>query len=203
MPGLFSPNRLKAELTSLGGVAYNDKYMVTIGQPAGFMLNPIANRRLSILCENVTLPTKSLATFEKSIYGPVKAMPYRMTFTEASMSFIMRDGMKEKKYFDAWQNKIVDQKTGNLGFFDDYVCDIIIQKFSRAAIDTSETPTYAVTLIDAWPSIVSEVQLSHSGGTEAMKLPVTFQFKKWKAVTGAASFARPRKGTDTQDEIIT
>jgi hypothetical protein len=34
-------------------------------------------------------------------------------------------------------------------------------------------------LIDAWPSIVSEIQLSHSGGTESMKLPVTFQFKKW------------------------
>ncbi len=181
MPDFFSPNRLKAELASLGGVAYNDKYMVTIGQPAGFMLNPIANRRLSILCENVTLPTKSLATYEKSIYGPVKAMPYRMTFTEASMSFILTDSMIEKKYFDAWQNKIVDPKTGNLGFFDDYVADITIKKFSRSAFNEGATPTYEVKLIQAWPSIVAEIQLSHSGGTEAMKLPVTFQFKKWEA----------------------
>ena len=179
----FSPGQLRSLLDAQGGIAYNDKYMVTLNKPPAFEIGggQVMRQSLSMLCDTTTLPTKSLATFEKSIYGPVKAMPYRMTFTEASMSFIMRDQMNEKKYFDAWQNKIVDQKSGNLGFFDDYVCDITIQKFSRAATDISGTPAYAITLIDAWPSIVSEVQLSHSGGTEAMKLPVTFQFKKWES----------------------
>ena len=181
MAGTFSPNKIRSILNAQGGIAYNDKYLVTLGPPAGFGLpgGGIMRRQLSFLCDTATLPTKSLATFEKSIYGPVKAMPYRMTFTEASMSFIMTDTMREKDYFDAWQNKIIDQKTGNVGFFDDYVCDIKIQKFGRNVTTDSDTPTYEVTLIDAWPSIVSEVQLSHSGGTEAMKLPVTFQFKKW------------------------
>ena len=180
----FSPNKIRSILNAQGGIAYNDKYLVTLGPPAGFGLpgGGIMRRQLSFLCDTATLPTKSLATFEKSIYGPVKAMPYRMTFTEASMSFIMTDSMNEKKYFDAWQNKIVDQTSGNLGFFDDYKCDIIIKKFGRTAADVNEADvTYEVKLFEAWPSIVSEVQLSHSGGTEAMKLPVTFQFKKWES----------------------
>ena len=180
---IFTPNKIRSILNAQGGIAYNDKYLVTLGPPAGFGLpgGGIMRRQLSFLCDTATLPTKSLATFEKSIYGTVKAMPYRMTFTEASMSFIMTDSMEEKKYFDAWQNKIVGPKTGNLGFFDDYVCDISIKKFGRTASSVQQIPTYEVTLIDAWPSIVSEVQLSHSGGTEAMKLPVTFQFKKWES----------------------
>ena len=186
---IFTPNKIRSILNAQGGIAYNDKYLVTLGPPAGFGLpgGGIMRRQLSFLCDTATLPTKSLATFEKSIYGPVKAMPYRMTFTEASMSFIMTDSMREKDYFDAWQNKIIDQKSGNVGFFDDYVCDIKIQKFGRNVTTDSDTPTYEVTLIDAWPSIVSEVQLSHSGGTEAMKLPVTFQFKKWKSGESAAA----------------
>ena len=185
----FSPNKIRSILNAQGGIAYNDKYLVTLGPPAGFGLpgGGIMRRQLSFLCDTATLPTKSLATFEKSIYGPVKAMPYRMTFTEASMSFIMTDGMNEKKYFDAWQNKIVDEKSGNLGFFDDYVCDINIKKFGRDAGSIGNTPTYEVTLFDAWPSIVSEIQLSHSGGTEAMKLPVTFQFKKWLPIGASGS----------------
>ena len=180
---IFSVNKIKSILDAQGGIAYNDKYLVTLGPPAGFGLpgGGIMRRQLSFLCDTATLPTKSLATFEKTIYGPVKAMPYRMTFTEASMSFIMTDSMREKDYFDAWQNKIIDQKSGNVGFFNDYVCDIKIQKFGRNVDTDSDEPTYEVKLIDAWPSIVSEVQLSHSGGTEAMKLPVTFQFKKWKS----------------------
>ena len=194
MAATFSPDTLRSLLNSHGGLAYNDKYMVTLNKPPGFDLpgQMAMRKQLTMLCDTATLPTKSLATFEKTIYGPVKAMPYRMTFTEASMSFIMTDRMVEKDYFDAWQNRIVDQKTGNLGFFDDYVCDIIIQKFGRAAIDTNETPKYAVKLLDAWPSIVSEIQLSHSGGTEAMKLPVTFQYKKWKS-----SFPHPGPSTGT------
>ena len=185
----FSPNTIRALLDSQGGIAYNDKYLVTLNKPPGFDLpgGMGMRKRLTMLCDTATLPTKSLATFEKTIYGPVKAMPYRMTFTEASMSFIMTDGMNEKKYFDAWQNKIVDEKSGNLGFFDDYVCDINIKKFGRDAGSIGNTPTYEVTLFDAWPSIVSEIQLSHSGGTEAMKLPVTFQFKKWKSGESAAA----------------
>ena len=179
----FSPDTLKATLLAKGGIAYNDKYIVIITKPplggADLPGGIDMRRQLSLLCDTATLPTKSLATYEKSIYGPVKAMPYRMTFTEASMSFIMTDGMTEKKYFDAWQNKIVDQDSGNIGYFDDYVVNINIKKFSHIA-EGSTDPTYEVDLIDAWPSIVAEVQLSHSGGGEAMKLPVTFQFKKWK-----------------------
>ena len=183
MAGTFSPIKIKALLDAHGGISYNDKYMVTLNKPPKFELPGGAQMRqsLSMLCDTASLPTKSLATYEKTIYGPTKAMPYRMTFTEASMSFIMRDYMNEKKYFDEWQNKIVDQKTGNLGFLEDYVCDITIQKFSRFADDVSNRPMYAIKLIDAWPSIVAEIQLSHSGGTESMKLPVTFQFKKWES----------------------
>ena len=183
MASIFSVDTLKAEINNLGGFAKNNKFSVVISAPSGIpaLRNNGMLRRLSFFCDTVSLPTKSLATFEKTIYGPVKAMPYRMTFTEASMSFIMTDGMNEKKYFDAWQNKIVDEKSGNLGFFDDYVCDINIKKFGRDAGSIGNTPTYEVTLFDAWPSIVAEVQLSHSGGTEAMKLPVTFQFKKWES----------------------
>ena len=188
MAATFSPDTLRSLLDSHGGLAYNDKYMVTLNKPPGFDLpgQMAMRKRLTMLCDTATLPTKSLATFEKTIYGPVKAMPYRMTFTEASMSFIMTDGMNEKKYFDEWQNKIIDPGSGNLGFFDDYICDINIKKFGRTAVDSSESPTYEIILFDAWPSIVSEVQLSHSGGTEAMKLPVTFQFKKWESRGGGA-----------------
>ena len=182
---IFSVNKIKSILDAQGGIAFNDKYQVYLGPPAGFGLpgGGLMRRQLSFLCDTVTLPTKSLATFEKTIYGPVKAMPYRMTFTEASMSFILTDSMREKDYFDAWQNKIIDQKTGNVGFFDDYKIDITIKKFGRTVTTEDDAPTYEVTLLEAWPSIVSEIQLSHSGGTEAMKLPVTFQFKKWVSST--------------------
>ena len=38
---------------------------------------------------------------------------------------------------------------------------------------------YRVELLNAWPSIVAEVQYGHSQGSEIAKLPVTFQYEKW------------------------
>ena len=37
-----------------------------------------------------------------------------------------------------------------------------------------------IKLEKAWPSIVAEVQLTHSAGNEITRLPVTFQYKRWR-----------------------
>ena len=67
--GHFSPDKIKTVLNHHGGIAYNDKYIVTINKPPGFDLPGGAQirKQLTMLCDTATLPTKSLATFEKSI----------------------------------------------------------------------------------------------------------------------------------------
>ena len=79
MPETFSPKTIRALLDAHGGIAFNDKYVVTLNAPPGIHIPGDQKMRhdLSMLCDTATLPTKSLATFEKSIYGPVKAMTYR------------------------------------------------------------------------------------------------------------------------------
>lgn len=176
---LFSPSVLKTAVNAKGGFAFNNRYSVTFTPPSAIGLDVNVPRRLSFLCDNVTIPTRSLATTEKSIYGPVFQVPYRSTYVESAMNFILTDSMEEKKFFDNWQNYIIDPKRGNLNYSSTYVCNINIKKFSSGATDENSTPTYEVTLIDAWPSIVGEVGLTHSGGNDIVRLPVTFQYKKW------------------------
>ena len=91
--------------------------------------------------------------------------------------------MTQKKLFDAWQEIIINSRTGNVGFFDDYSCSVTISKYSSNVDDPDgSTADYAVRLLDAWPSIVGEVQLSHSAGNEVLKLPVTFMYRRWETV---------------------
>lgn len=186
----FSPEQLKSTILSQGGIARTNKYSVIITAPSGIpsLNDQGALRRLEYMCESVSLPTKSLATVEKNIHGPVYALPYRMTFTEASMSFYLTDQMPEKKYFDYWQSRIVDPKSGNMMYYEDYTTDIIINKFPNEATSTNDAPSYSIKLLNAWPSIVAEIGLSHSGGGEIAKLPVTFQYRKWEPADGNGAF---------------
>ena len=178
----FQLAELRKAFADHGGIARGQKFSAIItGAPVTIP------KDLQLMCETVSLPTRSAATNEQTMYGPVQSFPYRFTYTEASLNFYLTEDFAIKELFDTWQEKIIDPVSGNLGYFDDYKCQIKISKFASKHMGTSASPNYAVTLIDAWPNIVGEVALGHSLGTDILRLPVTFQFRKWKESTSGAT----------------
>ena len=110
--GTFNPDTLRSLIGNRGGFATTEKFEVIFSDiPSG--LDIAVNRDLQFLCENVALPTKSISANEKFIYGVAYQMPYRQAFQELSMTFLLTDDMAQKKFFDAWQKKIIDPDTGN------------------------------------------------------------------------------------------
>ncbi len=184
----FSADKLKSIAFSPAyrGFALGNKYdvIITPRNPAtltGVITSEL--RDLRFLCDQVALPVRSLATVDSNIYGAPTKLPYQSSYTEASLSFYLTESMAQKKLFDAWQEVIINARTGNVGFFNDYSCSVTISKYSNN-VDSPDgnTADYAVRLLDAWPSIVGEVQLSHSAGNEVLKLPVTFMYRRWETV---------------------
>ena len=173
----FSPEKIRSIVASRGGFTTSEKFQVIF--TAIWNLSSIGiSEDLSYLCENVALPTKSISGVDKLIYGVNYQMPYRQAYPEIAMTFYCTKHMAEKKAFDRWQNAIINPDTGDLSFHDDYTCDITINKFHKDATDFTK-PVYSIKLEKAWPSIVAEIQLTHSAGNELTRLPVTFQYKKW------------------------
>ena len=184
----FSADKLKSIAFSPAyrGFALGNKYdvIITPRNPAtltGVITSEL--RDLRFLCDQVALPVRSLATVDSNIYGAPTKLPYQSSYTEASLSFYLTESMAQKKLFDAWQEVIINARTGNVGFFNDYSCSVTISKYSSNIDDPDgNTADYAVRLLDAWPSIIGEVQLSHSAGNEVLKLPVTFMYRRWETV---------------------
>ena len=177
----FNPQKLRDIVATRGGLATNEKYQVSFfNLPSGLDIS-ITNT-LTFYCETVALPTKSISASEKMIYGTSYQMPYRQAFQELSMTFYLTDDMAQKKFFDNWQALIVDPTTGDLGFHDNYTCNMKIKKYGHLASGFGDTPTYEIEIFKAWPSIVAEVQLSHGSGSEIGRLPITMQYKKWLSI---------------------
>tara|TARA_B100001778_G_C18330138_1_gene512645 strand:+ start:66 stop:677 length:612 start_codon:yes stop_codon:yes gene_type:complete len=181
----FTPDTLRTTIANRGGLATTEKFEISFTSlpPA---LDANVNRELSFLCENVALPTKSLSATEKFIHGVAYQLPYRQAFQELSMTFLLTSDMSQKKFFDTWQAEVINPETGNMGFYEDYSCRMTIRKFDRTAFGFGDASDYDITLFNVWPSIVAEVQLTHGGGNEIARLPVTMQYKMWKSgiVTG-------------------
>ena len=179
MASVFGIETLKSKI---GGFAKGNRYNVSfVGLPTG--LSAAVNENLQYLCESVSLPTKGIASTAQDIYGPPREIPYRETFTEAALSFIVDDAFTIKRFFDAWQERIINPETGNVNYWTNFVATINITRLSNDASGfETATDKYKIELREAYPSVVGEVALGHSQGTDILKLSVTFKYRKWMSL---------------------
>ena len=177
---IFSVEKLK---TKIGGFAKGNRYNVTFSNlPAG--LSSTVNENLQYLCESVSLPTKGIASNAHDVYGPPREIPYRETFTEAALSFILDDNFTVKRFFDDWQKNIIDPETGNVNYWNNFVATINITRLSNDATDFEiADDKYKIELREAYPSAVGEIALGHTQGGEILRLSVTFKYRKWMTLT--------------------
>ena len=177
----FSIEKLKSKV---GVFAKGNRYNVSFSNlPAG--LSTTVNENLQYLCESVSLPTKGIASNAQDIYGPPREIPYRETFTEAALSFIVDDAFTVKKFFDKWQENIINVETGNVNYYyNNYVGSILISRLPNDATNmVGGSDKYKIELREAYPSAVGEIALGHTQGGEILRLSVTFKYRKWMTLT--------------------
>ena len=179
MAAIFGIETLKSKI---GGFAKGNRYNVSfVGLPAG--LSTAVNENLQYLCESVSLPTKGIASNAHDVYGPPREIPYRETFTEAALSFIVDDAFTVKRFFDQWQEKIINVETGNVNYWNNFVATINITRLSNDATSFADaTDKYKIELREAYPSAVGEIALGHTQGGEILRLSVTFKYRKWMSL---------------------
>ena len=177
---VFGIETLKSKI---GSFAKGNRYNVSFsGLPTG--LDTTVNENLQYLCESVSLPTKGIASNPQDIYGPPREIPYRETFTEAALSFILDDNFTVKRFFDKWQENILNVETGNVSYWNDFVATINITRLSNDASNFEiATDKYKIELREAYPSAVGEIALGHTMGGDVLKLSVTFKYRKWMSLT--------------------
>ena len=179
MADVFTIDTLRSRIDDF---AKGNRYQVTFSDlPQG--LSTAVNENLQYLCEAVSLPTKGIASNAQDIYGPPREIPYRETFTEAALSFILDDKFTVKRFFDRWQRNIINVKTGNVNYWNNFVSTINITRLSNDATDfQTATDSYKIELREAYPSAVGEIALGHTQGGEILRLSVTFKYRKWMSL---------------------
>ena len=94
--------------TSLGksGFAKTDLFEVLITGPG----DPNLSRDLSVRADTVDIPGRNLTLTEHKFNntGPFNRIPTMQTYTDVTMTLILSEDMREKEFFEIWQNKIMD-----------------------------------------------------------------------------------------------
>lgn len=157
-----------------GDLARTNRFDVEIPIPLTLLPYLKTAKTLKYRCEVANLPGKSLSTTEQKIYGPVEKFPYLTTYNDIDLTFIVDEDMSQKFLFDGWMNYINPTYNNNMRYKDNYATTLTINQYN-----TSNERTYTVSLLDAYPISMNQLDLDWNGDGYH-KLTVTFAYTYWK-----------------------
>ena len=162
----FNPATLLSNLISGDGVNAGD-----------FIQDP---RDMFLLCRNVTIPGKRISTTEATHNHHLSKKPYSAITDEVTMTFLLTNDYYIKKYFDMWQEMIIDTHGEHYKAFykNEYCTDITIQQLSQG---NDIVPGYSIILENAYPIQVGAIELS-SEGDGLIEVAITFEYDNFRSV---------------------
>lgn len=143
---------------------------------SGAVVDGDSSRHLALLCNQAQMPGKYFQTVDRFTHGPPIKIASASIYDEMILSFYCQEGMGVYELFTDWQSYIQDNTTSNeFSYFDDYVSNITIEQ-----LDPTGSVSYAVTLIDAFPRMVSPMQLDWSSKDSFHNLQVSMVYRYWR-----------------------
>lgn len=135
-----------------------------------------AMKRLSLSCESAVLPGRNISSTPKKIMGPVREMPYESIYSaDLDLTFRIGEDMYEREYFEFWMDSIVDHKTNNLSYYDDYVRDIHIYQLNK-----SNDIVYKAVFRECYPKTLNPIDLGFDKVDEYMRQSVSIAFREYE-----------------------
>jgi hypothetical protein len=208
---------MKSLLSRRGGIARGNRFGVHITHPLKgktLMVNTMTNqpsdddidasfiqdgRDTYMLCSSASLPGKRISTTEATHNHNLSKKPYSMVSDEVSTTFLLTSDYYMKKYFDLWQELIINS-TGNhykTSYKDDYCAQIEIQALNSE----NENIGYGLKLEKAYPIQVSQVELGESQ-EGLLEITVTWEYDNWRMTHMDEGFIRPKKGPGRLDNPL-
>ena len=166
-------NRFLANISSTG-VARKNRYKMEITgrgpQAAGGFKEDYA-----LMCESIEFPGQNMMSSADTLrYGPQREFINGVTYGAITASFICSPDMREKRFFELWQQQTMDMVTWEPKYYHDYIGGMKIYQLDRADI-----PTYVVELFEVYPKTITAQDVGNATSDAYQTVAVELDFHHW------------------------
>lgn len=191
--------RIKSFVNARNGFARPNLFQVTM--PTIRELPGITSDEIDVLCASCNLPGRQILTQERLIGIKGRKMPTGFAADDVTMVFYLMQDYGIKKYFEEWQNYIIDQDTYEIKYPDNYAAPVRIRQLRKHAVGptagaiTSFDVAYAVVLEKAFPTSLNSVDLSNEA-EGLVQLTVQLSYANWRQIKLNNEWIDPDKNTN-------
>ena len=188
-------NDILSTFHSEDGYAQPNRFEVIITRPQA---SADENRQVSMRCESINLPGRNLNTrTDSNIYGPTREIVDGVTYADdIAMTFQASSGLEERVFFEEWQAFAFDERTWNVGYYNDYISTIDVY-----LLDRQDNRRYGLKFHEAFPKTINATELNQGTNNEIIKTEVVLSFRYWTTLD--IERQRPSLGDKIFDTILT
>lgn len=184
---------MKAMIGKKGGFAAANRFLILMTAPKVSLINTnpsvllgtllsgggLANifndpRDISLLAKSVNIPGRNLSTTDKQIGKQSMKIPYDFIDADVTMGFYLTNDGFARRYFADWLGCVVDATGYKVGYKKDYCTDIQIIQLNQKNL-----PVFGVTLENAYPLDISDIELNASEDTGIQEMSVNFAYDRY------------------------
>ena len=187
----MSIDNLKSTISKRGGLAKTNRFQIFFTPPQGNLLSTqglvgaitsggglksMVNdpRDISLLCENVTIPGRQIATLDYQADKQAVKIPYSFINEDVTCSFLLTNDYYMKTMFDDWLEQVFNTESYRAKFKKDFTSDVVIQQLNEKNI-----PVYGVRLENAFPTTITGIALDNNSESAVQKISVTFSYDNY------------------------
>ena len=163
-------------------------FLVDLQFPANHPDNPTGDNKdiVDILCKSAGIPASNLGTIEIPFRGRVVKIAGDRTFDNWTVTFINDKDFKVRGYMERWLEAINSHKGNVSDLFvpnngSGYTADLKVKQLER---DSASSVIREYVFRDAFPTSVSQIDLSYDSNDQIEDFTVDFQYQYWEVVTG-------------------
>ena len=158
------------------GLARKNRYRVTLTGNGPTIAGGFSEE-LGLMCESIEFPGQNLMS-EPDILrnGPPRESVTQATYGSVNATFICSEDMREKRYFERWQEYVISMHSWEPGFYKDYIGDMTIYSLSRVG----DEPTYGIEIFEVYPKTLTAQSVGNAEMDSYQTIEVEFMFHTWK-----------------------
>jgi len=127
-----------------------------------------------MMCTTALMPGRQLQLSEhKHTNYPIK-IPTSQQYAPVAFGFTLSENLKERRFFELWQDVVVNVRDGTMNFYNEYVSTVQIYQLNK-----QNRETYAIELREAYPTALSDISYTYAANNELLNMSVTLSYKYW------------------------
>lgn len=147
-----------------------------------------SDAKFSFLCRSAGVPASSVGTVEVPFRGRVIKLPGDRTFESWTVTVIADENMAVRSFFEKWMDYLNKHDSG-AGYTANYAATLQVQQLARgtAAGEALTAPHEVIKtykFLNAFPSNISQIDLSYDNNNSVAEYTVEFQYDWWESTNG-------------------